>query len=97
MFSSVGSPWRGEHQLNVVQKNVHKVDLKLWDSVHSQRLQPTPNEITFLLATECIVVTDIFLTIEEAAELLRISPRSAYTLAREGRLAGAVKVGINGV
>ena len=36
---------------------------------------------------------DTFLTIEEAAELLRISPRSAYTLAREGRLAGAVKVG----
>ena len=34
-----------------------------------------------------------FLTIEEAADLLRISPRSAYTLAREGRLAGAVKVG----
>ena len=45
------------------------------------------------LATECIVVTDIFLTIEEATELLRISPRSAYTLAREGRLEGAVKVG----
>ena len=37
--------------------------------------------------------TPIFLTIEEAADLLRISPRSAYTLAREGRLAGAVKVG----
>ena len=36
---------------------------------------------------------DTFLTIEEAAELLRISPRSAYTLAREGGLAGAVKVG----
>ena len=36
---------------------------------------------------------DTFLTIEEAAELLRVSPRSAYTLAREGRLAGAVKVG----
>ena len=34
-----------------------------------------------------------FLTIEEAADLLRISPRSAYTLAREGRLEGAVKVG----
>jgi excisionase family DNA binding protein len=38
-------------------------------------------------------VKDTFLTIEEAAELLRVSPRSAYTLAREGRLAGAVKVG----
>ena len=36
---------------------------------------------------------ETFLTIEEAAELLRISARSAYTLAREGRLAGAVKVG----
>ena len=36
---------------------------------------------------------ETFLTIEEAADLLRISPRSAYTLAREGRLAGAVKVG----
>jgi excisionase family DNA binding protein len=38
-------------------------------------------------------VKDAFLTIEEAAELLRISPRSAYTLARESGLAGAVKVG----
>ena len=38
-------------------------------------------------------VQETFLTIEEAAELLRISARSAYTLAREGRLAGAVKVG----
>ena len=36
---------------------------------------------------------DAFLTIDEAADLLRISPRSAYTLAREGRLEGAVKVG----
>lgn len=38
-------------------------------------------------------VENTFLTIEEAANLLRISPRSAYTLARESRLAGAVKVG----
>lgn len=38
-------------------------------------------------------MTDTFLTIEEAAQVLRISPRSAYTLAREGRLEGAVKVG----
>jgi len=34
-----------------------------------------------------------FLTIKEAAELLRISPRSAYTLAQEGRMEGAVKIG----
>jgi len=39
------------------------------------------------------LVSDVFLTIEEAAELLRVSPRSAYTLARKGELAGAVKVG----
>ena len=39
------------------------------------------------------LVCDVFLTIEEAAELLRVSPRSAYTLARRGELAGAVKVG----
>ena len=38
-------------------------------------------------------MSDAFLTIDEAADPLRISPRSAYTLAREGRLAGAVKVG----
>ena len=38
-------------------------------------------------------MSDVFLTIEEAAELLRVSPRSAYTLARKGELAGAVKVG----
>ena len=40
-----------------------------------------------------VAVENTFLTIEEAADLLRISPRSAYTLARESRLAGAVKVG----
>ncbi len=38
-------------------------------------------------------MSDAFLTIDEAAGLLRISPRSAYTLARRGELAGAVKVG----
>jgi excisionase family DNA binding protein len=38
-------------------------------------------------------VENTFLTIVEAAELLRISPRSADSLAREGRLEGAVKVG----
>jgi excisionase family DNA binding protein len=37
--------------------------------------------------------TPIFLTIEEVAELLRLSERSVYNLARGGRLAGAVKVG----
>ena len=34
-----------------------------------------------------------FMTIPEVAQLLRISERSAYRLAREGRLAGAVKLG----
>ena len=32
-------------------------------------------------------------TIQDAATYLQISVRSAYTIAREGRLAGAVKVG----
>jgi excisionase family DNA binding protein len=46
-----------------------------------------------LLVTGGNAVKETFLTIEEAAQVLRISPRSAYTLAREGRLEGAVKVG----
>jgi excisionase family DNA binding protein len=34
-----------------------------------------------------------FMTIEEVAELLRLSERSVYGLARKGELPGAVKVG----
>ncbi len=33
------------------------------------------------------------ITIPEAAKLLRISERTAYDLARDGKLAGAIKVG----
>lgn len=33
------------------------------------------------------------ITIGEASKLLRIGERTAYQLAREGRLAGAIKVG----
>ncbi len=35
----------------------------------------------------------IFLTISECAELLRLSERSVYGMARNGELPGAVKVG----
>lgn len=35
----------------------------------------------------------IFLTIPECAELLRLSERSVYGMARNGELPGAVKVG----
>ncbi len=34
-----------------------------------------------------------FLTIPEVAALLRVGRRTAYTLVREGKLAGAAKVG----
>lgn len=34
-----------------------------------------------------------FLTIPEVARLLRVGQRTAYSLARSGELAGAVKVG----
>lgn len=37
--------------------------------------------------------TPIFLTIEEVAELLRLSERSVYSMARSGKLPGAAKVG----
>ncbi len=33
------------------------------------------------------------ITIAEAASLLRISERTAYDLARDGKLAGAIKIG----
>lgn len=38
-------------------------------------------------------MSDRLLTIQEAAERLRISERTAYELARAGELAGAIKVG----
>ena len=34
-----------------------------------------------------------FLTVPEVARLLRVGQRTAYTLARTGRLGGAVKIG----
>ena len=36
---------------------------------------------------------ETFLTIPEAARLLRVAERTVYTLARRGELPGAVKVG----
>jgi len=38
-------------------------------------------------------MTETFLTIPEAARLLRVAERTVYTLARRGDLPGAVKVG----
>lgn len=37
--------------------------------------------------------TPTFLTIEEVAELLRLSERHVYALARKGELPGAIKLG----
>lgn len=37
--------------------------------------------------------TTSFLTLEEVCDLLRIGKRTAYELARTGKLGGAVKVG----
>ena len=38
-------------------------------------------------------MTDKLMTLREAAEVLSISERTAYQMARESRLAGALKVG----
>ena len=38
-------------------------------------------------------MSETFLTIPEAARLLRVAERTVYTLARRGDLPGAVKVG----
>ncbi len=51
---------------------------KLW--------QPMP-------ARETQTMPETFLTIPEAARLLRVAERTVYTLARRGDLPGAVKVG----
>ena len=38
-------------------------------------------------------MTETFMTIEEVAELLRISSRSVYNMAQTGELPGAIKIG----
>jgi len=44
-------------------------------------------------ARETRTMPETFLTIPEAARLLRVAERTVYTLARRGDLPGAVKVG----